>query len=163
MVRLLERADELCTEAPFSWRNHRRAAKKRARAIDHARSSAQRLKLYRELMALTRASLEFLQQAAARLATAPSVASRIWQSQARHYEPLIVRIIEQSERRVLCGEAVPAQEKLVSLFEPHADIILKGGRQPCYGHKPTGPPIVLLCGLCASVVHSSFRALSVRS
>ena len=26
-------------------------------------------------------------------------------------------------------------EKLVSLFEPHADIILKGGRQVQYGHK----------------------------
>jgi len=30
---------------------------------------------------------------------------------------------------------VPASEKLVSLFEPHADIILKGGRQVQYGHK----------------------------
>jgi IS5 family transposase len=30
---------------------------------------------------------------------------------------------------------VPAGEKLVSLFEPHADIILKGGRQVQYGHK----------------------------
>jgi IS5 family transposase len=49
--------------------------------------------------------------------------------------PLIARIIAQSERRVLSGEAVPAGEKLVSLFEPHADIILKGGRQVQYGHK----------------------------
>jgi IS5 family transposase len=30
---------------------------------------------------------------------------------------------------------VPASEKLVSLFEPHADIIVKGGRQVQYGHK----------------------------
>ena len=36
---------------------------------------------------------------------------------------------------MLNGEAVPAGEKLVSLFEPHADIILKGGRQVQYGHK----------------------------
>src|SRR5271163_4250511 len=33
------------------------------------------------------------------------------------------------------GEAVPAGEKLVSLFEPHADIIVKGGREVQYGHK----------------------------
>jgi IS5 family transposase len=33
------------------------------------------------------------------------------------------------------GEAVPAGEKLVSLFEPHADIIVKGGRAVQYGHK----------------------------
>jgi hypothetical protein len=45
------------------------------------------------------------------------------------------RVIAQSERRVLSGQAVPASEKLVSLFEPHADIIRKGGRQVQYGHK----------------------------
>ena len=33
------------------------------------------------------------------------------------------------------GETVPAGEKLVSLFEPHADIVVKGGRQVQYGHK----------------------------
>jgi IS5 family transposase len=30
---------------------------------------------------------------------------------------------------------VPSSEKLVRLFEPHADIIVKGGRQVQYGHK----------------------------
>jgi hypothetical protein len=30
---------------------------------------------------------------------------------------------------------VPAGEKLVSLFEPHADIIVKGTREVQYGHK----------------------------
>jgi IS5 family transposase len=44
-------------------------------------------------------------------------------------------VIAQSERRVLCGEAVPARDKLVSLFETHADIIVKGSRDVQYGHK----------------------------
>ena len=39
------------------------------------------------------------------------------------------------ERRVLHGEAVAANEKIVSLFEPHADIIVKGGRDVQYGQK----------------------------
>ena len=39
------------------------------------------------------------------------------------------RVIDQTERRVFDGETVPAGEKLVSLFEPHADIIVKGGRR----------------------------------
>ena len=30
---------------------------------------------------------------------------------------------------------MPASEKVVSLFEPHADIIVKGGRDVQYGHK----------------------------
>ena len=36
---------------------------------------------------------------------------------------------------MLNGEAVPAGEKLVSLFEPHADIIVRGRRQVQYSHK----------------------------
>lgn len=48
---------------------------------------------------------------------------------------MIERLISQTERRVLAGEAVPAGEKLVSLFETHADIIVKGGRDVHYGHK----------------------------
>jgi transposase, IS5 family len=36
---------------------------------------------------------------------------------------------------VFGGESVPAGEKIVSLFEPHADIIVKGGRDVEYGHK----------------------------
>jgi IS5 family transposase len=59
---------------------------------------------------------------------------------------LIERIIAQSERRVLAGEVVPAGAKLVSLFEPHADIIRKG-REVAYGHKlnlTTGPSGLIL-------------------
>ena len=36
---------------------------------------------------------------------------------------------------MLGGETVPASEKIVSLFEPHADIVVKGGRGTHYGHK----------------------------
>ena len=30
---------------------------------------------------------------------------------------------------------MPATEKIVSLFEPHTDIICKGGRKTAFGHK----------------------------
>ena len=63
------------------------------------------------------------------------IAVALWQAEFRHYRPLIERIIAQTERRVLRGETVAASEKLVSLFEPHADIIVKGGRDVQYGHK----------------------------
>jgi IS5 family transposase len=36
---------------------------------------------------------------------------------------------------VLEGESVPSSEKLVSLFEPHTDIIVKSFREVHYGHK----------------------------
>ena len=49
--------------------------------------------------------------------------------------PSIERIIWQTERRVFFGEAIAAGDKIVSLFEPHADIIVKGSRDVEYGHK----------------------------
>jgi transposase, IS5 family len=135
MVRLLRQADELCAGAVPAWRSHRRLAKKRALAIKYSRGPVERVKLYRELIAATRSTLGHLQAAAAQMPTSGGLAAEAWQAQVQHYQPLIERIIAQSERRVLRGETVPAQEKLVSLFETHADIILKGSREPCYGHK----------------------------
>ena len=43
-----------------------------------------------------------------------------------HFVPLVQQVIAQTTRRVIQGEAVPAPEKLVSLFEPHTAIIRKG-------------------------------------
>lgn len=40
--------------------------------------------------------------------------------------PRVEQVIAQTTRRVIHGEAVPAGEKLVSLFEPHTAIIRKG-------------------------------------
>jgi len=75
-------------------------------------------------------------QAAALLWRAPDpMTVALWHAEFRHYRPLIERIIAQTERQVLQGEAIPANDKIVSLFEPHADIIVKGGRKVQYGHK----------------------------
>jgi IS5 family transposase len=48
---------------------------------------------------------------------------------------ILTRVIRQTERRVLRGEAVPSGEKVVSFFEEHTDIIVKGSRETQYGHK----------------------------
>src|SRR5258708_14076311 len=120
---------------PIGWRDRRRVAKKRARAIDYSRGQDKKRQLYRELIAAAQATRAELQAAAAGLAAITGTAAERWRAAVDHYLPLIARIIAQSERRVLDGEAVPASEKLVSLFEPHADIIRKGGRQVQYGHK----------------------------
>ena len=135
MVRLLEQASVLPGAPPIIWRNHRRLAKKRALAIRYSRGKARKAKLYRELIAATRATVTALQHAAQRVAACATIEAELWRGQVRHYAPLIERIIAQAERRVLAGEAVPAGEKLVSLFETHADIIVKGGRDVHYGHK----------------------------
>jgi transposase, IS5 family len=48
------------------------------------------------------------------------------------FVPLVARVVHQARQRVLLGEPVPAQEKLVSLFEPHTRVLRR--------HK-TGTPV----------------------
>lgn len=135
MVRLLQEADTL-SGGRLKWCDHRRAAKKRARTIKFTRGRPNRVEHYRELMKLTRATLAYTDQAATQLWQVPDpMIVAVWRAEFHHYRPLIERIIAQAERRVLHGEAVAASEKIVSLFEPHADIIVKGSRDVQYGHK----------------------------
>ncbi len=43
-----------------------------------------------------------------------------------HYRHLGLRVIDQATRRVLCGEQVPNEEKLFSIFEPHTELLKRG-------------------------------------
>ncbi len=57
--------------------------------------------------------------------------------QLDHYLPLIDQAIDQAARRVLQGEQVPATEKLLSLHEPHTQVIRrhKAGKPTEFGRK----------------------------
>lgn len=54
-----------------------------------------------------------------------------------HFSGLVSRVIAQTNRRVFEGESVPATEKLVSIFEPHTQIICRGksGKPTEFGKK----------------------------
>jgi len=47
------------------------------------------------------------------------------------------RVLDQTRRRILKGEKVPVDEKIVSIFEEHTDIVVRGkARKPVeFGHK----------------------------
>ncbi len=134
MVRLLRTATSLPGGSALRWRNHHRLARKRGLAIQYSRGKEKKAALYRDLIAATEASVAAVQRAALCLQDAsPDVL--LWRLESEHYLALIERVIRQTRRRVIDGEAVPASEKLVSLFEPHADIIVKSRRGVQYGHK----------------------------
>ena len=52
-----------------------------------------------------------------------------------HFLVLTKKVINQTQRRVIDEERVPAEEKVVSIFEEHTDIIRKDRRETLYGHK----------------------------
>jgi|SaaInlV_120m_DNA_4_1040238.scaffolds.fasta_scaffold00924_10 IS5 family transposase len=139
LVRLLKKADELVQGlTTLDYKNHRRLAKKRARAIVYTRGKEKKKLLYKDLVNAVEKTLCYLDAA---VATVNSVsiteflALETWHAQVTHYKPLIQQAIEQTKRRVFADEKVPASEKIVSVFEEHSDIIVKGSRDIQYGHK----------------------------
>ena len=137
LVGLLEQAQELALAVKLPWHNHRRVAKKRARAIEYTRGVDKKARLYADLLEITRKTLGYVDGVDRALSSAgvPTLALLGWRGEVAHYRALILRVIDQTERRVFQGESVPAAEKIVSLFEEHTDIIVKGKREVQYGHK----------------------------
>ncbi len=45
------------------------------------------------------------------------------------------QVYNVTRRKEIDGEKVPNEEKIFSIFEPHTDIIVKGGREVVFGHK----------------------------
>src|SRR5438105_3543144 len=99
MRRLLRQAAAVPGAPPIGWRDRRRVAKKRARAIDYSRGQDKKCQLYRELIAAAQATRAELQAAAPGLAAIAGTAAERWRAAVDHYLPLIARIIAQSERR----------------------------------------------------------------
>ncbi len=139
LVRLLKEAEALAVEpTAIEYRNHQRVAKRRARAIEYTRGKAKQARLYKDLIEVTRKSLQYVEEAERVLRCVGSVEPLRyvgWKAEAAQFKPLILQVIDQAERRVFQGEKVPAGEKLFSLFEAHTDIIVKGSRDTQYGHK----------------------------
>ena len=58
-----------------------------------------------------------------------------WIETVEHFVELAHKVIDQTQRRVINGESVKSSEKIVSIFEEHTDVIVKGYREVSYGHK----------------------------
>ena len=100
MTRLLGRAETLTQTPAVRWRDRRRLAKKRARAIEYSRGQDKKRQLYRDLVAAARASRAELQAVAVALAESAESAIARWRAEVDHYLPLIARVVTQTQRRV---------------------------------------------------------------
>jgi IS5 family transposase len=124
---------------PFN--DHSRRAKRRAQGIAHRKTAKDRLPLYRDLIKVTERTLQQARAVAEKLENAKggdllqTLQAYGLATEIEHYAELTATVISQAERRVLRDESVPASEKVVSIFEPHTDIIVKDNRLPIYGHK----------------------------
>lgn len=117
------------------YSDHCRRAKRRAWAIRNAKRQKKRVPLYRELLKITKKTTGYAQRSRAALAMRKHPLAASSADSMKDTIELAIRVIDQTERRLFAGESVPASEKIVSIFEPHTDVIRKGGRETHYGHK----------------------------
>lgn len=92
---------------------------------------------YQELLEITRQTVEWARQTQKQLHKQREQKAKRLDQILETFLPRSEQIIDQTTRRILQGEQVPASEKIVSLFEEHTDIIRRGKEShPVeYGHK----------------------------
>lgn len=136
-------AAEVGQVAKKVFRNRLRSARKTARQISDAtrrRSQESRWRSrsgYQKLIEIAQKSMEQAHEVVEMLQEVSTQEAQVLSEQLEHFLPLVKQVIEQTVRRVVDGEKVPAQEKIVSIFEPHTDIIRRGksDRPTEFGHK----------------------------
>jgi IS5 family transposase len=141
LTRLMKRAAE---SFGIDFEDESKAAKKLQRRIYYAHAQAQREPAYRDLLAAaarvgerTRNTIDALERVKVR-APEMQTTRAVLLKKLGHFRGLLRRVIDQTKRRVLDGEKVPAHEKVLSIFEPETDMIVKRKNQPPeYGHKIT--------------------------
>lgn len=141
LTRMLNKASTQYEDLKLRFTNHNRRAKRRMLGVLNAKNGEDRKKQYIDLLKVTRKTLGYAKSAIPLLegyCTSDFLQAVLAQSMAEDFKKVVNltrRLIDQTERRVLQGESVPASEKIVSIFEPHTDIIVKDKRDTFYGHK----------------------------
>jgi IS5 family transposase len=136
LTRLLAEARESHGVQRFPKRTRR--AKRRALDVLNAKGTRKQRKAYRDLLAVTNETVGYARTAGSSLESQPGLPGAMaLAAELSHYVIMAEAVIDQTERRVLHGEEVPAIEKLVSIFEDHTDIVIKDKRETHFGHKVT--------------------------
>jgi IS5 family transposase len=126
---------------PVCYSDHCRRAKRRCTNLRNTRGLAKKKPLYQDLLKAAQKTAHYARRALEQASWWRDGPSLVLATRLRHYLPLLERVLDQTERRVLRGEKVPAEQKVVSIFEEHSDIIQTGGRETTFGHK-----VFLTCG-----------------
>ena len=141
LSRMLGKIKERFSDINISYSDHTRRAKRRMLGIMNTKSSKARKKKYQDLLKVTQDTVSYSQKALSLLESPALGFSNLFDSahnmteELREILRLTQKVIDQTTRRVIHGEYVPASEKIVSIFEPHTDIIKKDNRDIFYGHK----------------------------
>ena len=115
LTRLLAQAREAFGAQTVPFCDHRRSAKRRALEARTQRGAERRAKTYRRLLRIVKRTRGCASSALAAVAEAGEGEAcwQAWRKRVEECDGLLGRVVEQTRRRVLEGETVPAQEKVV--------------------------------------------------
>jgi len=136
LTRLMRQTrDDLGVNLIFT--DHCRRAKSRMVGIQYAKNNKEREPRYKDLLKVTKKTISYAiktEETVNRIcSTDPSLMGIAFE--LKHYIDLSKRVYDQTYRRVVQGESVPADQKVFSIFEDHTDIIIKDRRETHFGHK----------------------------
>lgn len=135
LTRLLGELKEQVKGAKVTFKDHTRRAKRRMLGIQNAKNNKVRRRLYSDLIGVTETVLGYARNALLDIDRNKCLYPARLTDKIREFIGLAERVVDQSTRRVINEEKVPSEEKIVSLFEAHTDIIKKDRRDTYYGHK----------------------------
>jgi IS5 family transposase len=136
LTRMLCRISERFSDLKIPFVDHRKRAKRRMLGVMNARNEKDRKLNYQDLLKMAHNTVSYSTDAASILEKHTSKEMSL--SMVEDLRGIILlaeKVIDQTTRRVINGESVLASEKVVSIFEPHTDIIVKDRRETYYGHK----------------------------
>jgi IS5 family transposase len=124
----------------FTFHDRTKSAKKQCYRIVMTKgknAKKKRKNLYKKLLAVSNEVFAMACKCLKELETCQVLEAAVGYDELERHVELAAVAIDQCERRVLRDEKVPANEKIVSIFEDHTDIIMRGKSQ-CpteFGHK----------------------------
>ena len=141
--RLKSMVGEGMVAASQTFRDRTRSARRQAHRIANAarrRSEAAKGDMrtaYRQLIRIAQASIGQARTVLELISDEGLQAAHQMAERLETFVPRVEQILNQTIRRVLQGESVPATEKIVSIFEPHTAIIRrqKAGKPTEFGRK----------------------------
>ncbi len=141
LTRLLAAGKELNPVPNYRYSDHQRVVKKRLQKIRDTKKEEVRTKCYKDLLGIAVQVRGYAADAIEVLRVYENrdevqrIRARMVAEELERILDLFDRVMDQTRRRVLDKQTVPAQEKVFSIFECHTDIISKGNRETVYGHK----------------------------
>lgn len=118
----------------LKYMDYSKKAKSNYFKINNTKIKDKRTELFKKQLVLYVKTINQLSKAVKKNAS-PSVKALAIMLQIEEHLKVMQQVYQMAYRKEVCGELVPNEEKIFSIYEQHTDIILKGGRNVEFGHK----------------------------